>query len=283
MRGAFRAIAVLGTVGVIQSAAAAKEQPKRYGEQDLVTVEESQQGDNYRKVVETPPGAPQHVRVSIEQKGMAGFAQLHQENERLRKELQASNQKLQSMELAQQKDIGVKHDERGTVLTLTGGVLFAFDSDKLLPSAERRLDTVAEVLKQNPPVGEKFIIEGHTDSKGSEQYNQELSERRAQSVKDYLVDRGVNADTIVTRGFGEEQPVAKNDSPEGRANNRRVEIVLPEEGATGIGGAGQGGSGQEKLKSNESDQQKLKDQSGQGGSGIKQRSDDSETKTQQKK
>lgn len=77
----------------------------------------------------------------------------------------------------------------------------------------------------------KIVVEGHTDSQGSDSSNQALSERRAQAVVSFLVSRGVSAEQIRAQGLGESRPIADNNSPEGRANNRRVEIVIqPVEG-----------------------------------------------------
>jgi outer membrane protein OmpA-like peptidoglycan-associated protein len=73
---------------------------------------------------------------------------------------------------------------------------------------------------------ENIVVEGHTDSRGSDSYNLDLSERRAQSVRDYLVTRGVSANHCRAVGYGESRPVADNRTAEGRANNRRVEIVI---------------------------------------------------------
>jgi outer membrane protein OmpA-like peptidoglycan-associated protein len=72
----------------------------------------------------------------------------------------------------------------------------------------------------------KITVEGHTDSQGVASYNQDLSQRRAQSVRDYLVSRGIATDRITAQGFGLTRPIADNGSPEGRANNRRVEIIV---------------------------------------------------------
>jgi outer membrane protein OmpA-like peptidoglycan-associated protein len=77
-----------------------------------------------------------------------------------------------------------------------------------------------------------LIVEGHTDSQGSESYNQDLSQRRADAVRDYLVQKGYPADHIQARGKGEGSPIADNASPEGRANNRRVEIVIERDANT---------------------------------------------------
>jgi outer membrane protein OmpA-like peptidoglycan-associated protein len=120
----------------------------------------------------------------------------------------------------------VKQDpQRGMVITLSGGVLFVTNKSDLLPSAQVKLNEVADALTKQD--GEsKIVVEGHTDSQGGAGYNQELSQRRAQSVRDYLVSRGVATDRITSQGFGLTRPIADNASAEGRANNRRVEIVV---------------------------------------------------------
>jgi outer membrane protein OmpA-like peptidoglycan-associated protein len=118
----------------------------------------------------------------------------------------------------------VKEDERGVVITLSGQVLFASGKSTLLPAARDALDNVAAALKANPD--RDIIIEGHTDSMGSTSFNEDLSQRRAVSVREYLIEQGVPAEMIRARGRGEEEPVETNATAEGRANNRRVEIVL---------------------------------------------------------
>jgi outer membrane protein OmpA-like peptidoglycan-associated protein len=137
-------------------------------------------------------------------------------------------------------EVGVREDVRGTVLTLSGSVLFASGQSDLLPSARNRLEDVAEALKQS---GNRLTIEGHTDAKGPDQYNEELSLRRAEQVRDFLVAQGISPDRISVRGMGKYSPVASNATAEGRANNRRVEIVLQhpptENNRTGVGGSGQ--------------------------------------------
>jgi outer membrane protein OmpA-like peptidoglycan-associated protein len=119
----------------------------------------------------------------------------------------------------------VADEERGTVVTLSGSVLFASGKSELLPTATSRLTQVAQALVSGDPDA-TFVVEGHTDSSGSEELNQRLSEARAKSVRDFLVARGVPAERIQSRGVGEAQPVADNSSAEGRANNRRVEIII---------------------------------------------------------
>jgi outer membrane protein OmpA-like peptidoglycan-associated protein len=131
-------------------------------------------------------------------------------------ELAASRKELE--QFAQVRDVA-----RGTVITLAGGVLFESGKAELLPGSQDRLSRVATFLKSSPrPV----VIEGYTDSRGSSSANQSLSERRAQAVSDYLTSQGVPADRIRSLGKGESSPVASNTTSSGRAQNRRVEIVL---------------------------------------------------------
>ena len=116
----------------------------------------------------------------------------------------------------------------GTLIRLDARVLFDFDKDTLRPEAGPVLDKVAVALKG---VSAPIQVNGHTDAKGSDSYNLDLSERRAQTVADALAERGVTAD-LQPKGFGETQPIAANelggkDNPGGRALNRRVELVIP--------------------------------------------------------
>jgi len=123
------------------------------------------------------------------------------------------------------KFASVKQEPRGMVITLSGGVLFASAKSDLLPAAQLKLNDVATALTKEDPIS-KIVVEGHTDSQGSASNNQELSQRRAQVVRDYLVTRGIASDRITAQGFASTRSVADNTSPEGRANNRRVEIVV---------------------------------------------------------
>ncbi|MFT3922965.1 MAG: OmpA family protein [Myxococcales bacterium] len=119
----------------------------------------------------------------------------------------------------------VKQEDRGMVITLSGGVLFASGKASLLPSAQAKLSEVADALSESAP-DSAILVEGHTDSQGSARFNQELSSDRANAVRAYLVSHGVAADRIRAEGLGFTRPVADNGTPEGRANNRRVEIVV---------------------------------------------------------
>ena len=102
--------------------------------------------------------------------------------------------------------------------------LFEFDSDKILEDNHANLDMIAEFLKEYEKITIK--VEGHTDNVGNEEYNKSLSERRANSVKNYLVEKGVDSSRITTEGFGATRPVADNDTEEGQAQNRRTEVIF---------------------------------------------------------
>lgn len=118
----------------------------------------------------------------------------------------------------------VTQEQRGMVITLSGSVLFRSGEASLLPEAQSRLDQVAGALLADKD--RTLVVEGHTDSQGSTAYNLDLSQRRADEVRGYLIRRGYDPVLIQAHGIGEARPIADNDSPEGRANNRRVEIVI---------------------------------------------------------
>ena len=144
-------------------------------------------------------------------------------SERSRREEAEKKAALAAADLA--RIAAVKQEPRGMVITLSGGVLFPSAQSTLLPGAMVKLNEVADALvKGNPDA--KIVVEGHTDSQGQASFNQDLSMKRAQSVRDYLVSRGIASDRITSQGLGSTRPVADNTSAEGRANNRRVEIVV---------------------------------------------------------
>jgi outer membrane protein OmpA-like peptidoglycan-associated protein len=120
-------------------------------------------------------------------------------------------------------ELKAKQTERGFELTLSD-VLFEFDKANLKPGAERSLAPLAEFLRENPQ--RKITIEGYTDNVGSDTYNLELSRRRADSVRDFLIQSGIRGDRISTQGLGEEYPVASNNTQAGRQQNRRVQIII---------------------------------------------------------
>lgn len=116
----------------------------------------------------------------------------------------------------------VRQEGDETVVTIPGEVLFEYNQADLRPTARQRLRAVAEALEANPNA--QIVVEGHTDSIGSDEFNLQLSQRRAEAVRQFLVDEGIAMGRIRAVGRGEEEPIADNDTAEGRAENRRVEI-----------------------------------------------------------
>ena len=112
----------------------------------------------------------------------------------------------------------------GIKITFDSGILFAFDSSKLTGPARENVSQLAETLKKYEDTA--ILIEGHTDSKGTDSYNKQLSEERADAVSDLLVSLGVKNARITEVGYGENQPVADNSTEEGRRLNRRVEVAI---------------------------------------------------------
>jgi outer membrane protein OmpA-like peptidoglycan-associated protein len=209
----------------------------------LATLEE--QRDSSRAELEQAEGQLDESQQALEE--------AKAQRQQLEQRLTAATQSLAGMARLQQEPDRI-------VMTLSGSVLFKHNSASLLPIARERLREVAAVLKEYES-GNQIVIEGHTDSKGSEDYNRELSEKRARSVREFLVSEGVSDSVVSAIGRGEDEPIASNDTAEGRANNRRVEIVISKAGdALGQDGVGQGqgegqgqgqGQGQGGMRSNE--------------------------------
>ncbi len=120
--------------------------------------------------------------------------------------------------------VDVIRDGDNLVLRMPSGITFNYDSAAVQPQFQPTLNDVSSVLAQYPKT--YIDVYGHTDSDGTDAYNQALSERRAQSVADYLTTHGVQSARMATRGFGETQPIASNTTEQGKASNRRVEIKI---------------------------------------------------------
>ena len=137
---------------------------------------------------------------------------------------EAEKAQLRAQLLAQLNSILQTRDSARGLIVNMSDVLFDTGSYTLKPGAREKLAKISGILLAHP--GLTLQIEGHTDSVGSDEYNQQLSERRADSVRDFLAEQGVPVSSITARGFGKTQPVASNDTPEGRQRNRRVELVV---------------------------------------------------------
>ena len=165
------------------------------------------------------------------QKAAAESEQMRQEADQLRQQAEAQRQQAEKEKqelrarLLQQLNsiLSTRDSARGLIANMSD-VLFKSGSFELLPGARERLAKVSGIVLAYPTL--HLQVEGHTDSVGTDEYNQNLSEHRAQAVRDYLVQQGISANTIGSRGLGKTQPIATNDTPEGRQQNRRVELVL---------------------------------------------------------
>ncbi|MFN7115813.1 MAG: OmpA family protein [Saprospiraceae bacterium] len=130
----------------------------------------------------------------------------------------------QAKEMEEVKGVEVERVGEGILLTFDSGLLFNFDSYQLTAATKENLKKMAEIVKKYDDT--EILIEGHTDSVGSDSYNMTLSKNRAQSVADYLAAQGVAKNRLKTKGYGESRPVATNDSDSGRQQNRRVEAAI---------------------------------------------------------
>ena len=120
--------------------------------------------------------------------------------------------------------VNVKREGEGILLTFDSGLMFGFDSYDLRTETKNNLTRLTSILKKYPDT--EILVQGHTDSKGSETYNQELSEKRANAVSKFLMGNGVTPSRLITIGKGEMDPTTTNETEEGRQKNRRVELVI---------------------------------------------------------
>jgi outer membrane protein OmpA-like peptidoglycan-associated protein len=137
---------------------------------------------------------------------------------------EADKTQLRAQLLAQLNSILQTRDSARGLIVNMSDVLFDTGSYTLKPGAREKLAKISGIVLAHP--GLNLQIEGHTDSVGSDEFNQALSEHRAAAVQDFLIEQGVPGSKVAARGFGKTQPVASNDTPEGRQRNRRVELVV---------------------------------------------------------
>jgi len=164
--------------------------------------------------------AQQQVLAAETDKAKAAAAQ----SENLRQQAENEKQELRARLLQQLNSILATRDSARGLIANMSDVLFRSGSFELLPGARGRLAKVSGIVLAYPSL--HVAIEGHTDSVGSDQYNQQLSEQRAQAVRDYFVQQGISGTSVEAHGFGKTEPIASNDTAEGRQQNRRVELVL---------------------------------------------------------
>lgn len=174
---------------------------------------------------EVEKGTAQRQQVLLEAREREARAQANQ--------VEAAKQRASSLE-DELKALQAKQTDRGMVLTL-GDVLFDTGQATLKPGAYATIDRLAQALQGSPD--RKVVIEGHTDAVGTDEYNQQLSERRAMAVQSALMQRGVSGGQVSAAGKGESFPVASNDDSAGRQQNRRVEMIFaPESSRTASDG-----------------------------------------------
>ena len=184
-----------------------------------------------REVEQARLQAEAEARAATQAQQQAEQARQQAEQARLQAEAARVQTEVLTRELA---DLKARQTERGLELTM-GDVLFAFGKADLAPGSQRSLAKLAEFLQKHQK--RAVIIEGHTDSTGPEDLNMTLSQQRADAVKSVLVDSGVAGTRIVTRGYGFQYPVAPNDTAVGRQQNRRVELIVLDDGVDPQGAA----------------------------------------------
>ncbi|WP_148864667.1 OmpA family protein [Marinobacter fonticola] len=170
----------------------------------------SEQGKRARLQDEIANAENRRKQLTLQEQTMRA-QQAQSEAERLRQEMEA---------------LQAKQTERGMVLTL-GDVLFDLNKSELKSSGERTVERLAEFMREYPE--RRVRVEGYTDSTGAADYNQQLSERRAEAVRNALMLAGIESSRVELQGFGEQYPVASNDDASGRQQNRRVEIVISDQ------------------------------------------------------
>jgi outer membrane protein OmpA-like peptidoglycan-associated protein len=147
-----------------------------------------------------------------------------QQAEKEKQQAEYEKQELRARLLQQLNSILATRDSARGLVANMSDVLFRSGSFELLPGARERLAKVSGIVLAYPTL--HVTVEGHTDSVGTDDYNQQLSEHRAQAVRDYFVQQGINSAAVEAHGYGKSEPIASNDTPEGRQQNRRVELIL---------------------------------------------------------
>jgi outer membrane protein OmpA-like peptidoglycan-associated protein len=158
------------------------------------------------------------------------------QSDQLRQQAEKEKQELRARLLQQLNTVLATRDSARGLIANMSDVLFKSGSSELLAGARERLAKVSGIVLAYPSL--RLSVEGHTDSIGTDDYNQQLSEKRAEAVRDYLVQQGISSDAVIASGFGKTAPVASNDTPEGRQQNRRVELVLSGDAIGDLTGSG---------------------------------------------
>jgi outer membrane protein OmpA-like peptidoglycan-associated protein len=209
-----------------QAETAKAEAEKMKAEAEQAAAEASRQKEEAEKAKAEAVAQQQALasETAKAQQAAAQSEQLRQQADQMRQQAEKEKQDLRARLLQQLNTILATRDTARGLIANMSDVLFRTGSFELLPGARERLAKVSGIVLAYPSL--HLQIEGHTDSVGGDEYNQSLSEHRAEAVRDYLVQQGIAADSVEARGLGKTQPIASNDTPEGRQQNRRVELVL---------------------------------------------------------
>lgn len=206
----------------------AKAEAVRMKEEAVAAAQEAARQKEEAEKAKAEAVAQQQVLAAETDKARAAAAQ----SENLRQQAEKEKQDLRARLLQQLNSILATRDSARGLIANMSDVLFRSGSFELLPGARERLAKVSGIVLAYPSL--HVAIEGHTDSVGGDEYNQNLSEHRAEAVRDYFVQQGISSSAVEARGFGKSEPIASNDTAEGRQQNRRVELVLS---GDAIGGA----------------------------------------------
>jgi outer membrane protein OmpA-like peptidoglycan-associated protein len=198
----------------------AKAEAEKMKQEAMAAAQQAQAAKEEAEKAKAEAVAQQQALAVEADKAKAAAAQ----SDNLRQQAEKEKQELRARLLQQLNSVLATRDTARGLIANMSDVLFRSGSVELLPAARERLARVSGIVLAYPSL--HVSIEGHTDSVGSDEYNQDLSERRAQSVRDYFVRGGIPAAAVDARGFGKAEPVASNETSEGRQQNRRVELVL---------------------------------------------------------
>jgi len=198
----------------------AKAEAERAKQEAVAAAQEAARQKEAAEKAKAEAVAQQQLLAAETDKARAAAAQ----SETLRQQAENEKQELRARLLQQLNSILATRDSARGLIANMSDVLFRSGSYELAPGARETLAKVSGILLAYPSL--HLAVEGHTDSVGSDDYNQSLSEHRAQSVRDYFVAQGVTAASIEAHGFGKTEPIASNDTPDGRQQNRRVELIL---------------------------------------------------------
>jgi outer membrane protein OmpA-like peptidoglycan-associated protein len=209
-----------------QAEAAKAEAEKMKAEAEQATAEAQRQKEAAEKAKAEAVAQQQALAAETAkaQQAAAQSEQLRQQADQMRQQAEKEKQELRARLLQQLNTILSTRDTARGLITSMSDVLFKTGSFELLSGARERLAKVSGIVLAYPSL--HLQIEGHTDGVGTDEYNQTLSEKRSGAVRDYLVQQGIASDSIEASGFGKTQPIASNNTPQGRQQNRRVELVL---------------------------------------------------------